>query len=104
MVLFFDQKGLESIGIPVEIVAGESDEKAPINANAKFFAQNIKGAKLDILPGKVNHFVFLNLPTELGKKILPPYITQDDPSVDRAKLHDEVGRMAIKFFDSNLNP
>ena len=46
---------LKTISIPVEIVAGGSDQNVPVALNAKYFAAEIPGAKLHIFPGNVAH-------------------------------------------------
>jgi len=49
---------LKKISIPVEVIAGESDQNVPINSSAKYFAANIPGAKLHLFPGEVGRYVF----------------------------------------------
>jgi predicted dienelactone hydrolase len=98
----FDFKGLQSIRTPVSIVAGEADSVVPVNENAKHFAKEIPGCKLNILKGKVGHFVFLNEPSETGKKVLQKNLAQDDPSVSRAEIHQKVSHLATEFFDKTL--
>lgn len=98
----FSPEGLSSIDIPIMIVGAESDSIAPAKHNAQFYADNIKSSAIKILPGKVGHYVFLNTAGQGGKKILPPYLTKDHPTVDRDKIHEEVADMALKFFDKYL--
>jgi predicted dienelactone hydrolase len=99
----FTPESLEKISIPVEIVAGAADSIAPPAENAQFFAANIKGAKLTILPGGVGHYTFLDVGTDAGKKQLPQLLV-DNPGVDREAVHRQVGEMAADFFDENLAP
>ncbi len=98
----FDKAGLESIKTPTYIVSGENDEMVPNKENAEYFAQSIPKATLSLLPGKVGHYVFLNESTELGKKNLPLHLIQDDPSINRYKIHQQVAGEAIKFFNKNF--
>jgi predicted dienelactone hydrolase len=99
----FSPESLKKITIPVEIVAGASDQMAPLAENAEFFARNIAGAKLSILPGGVGHYTFLDVGTDAGKKQLPQLFV-DNEGVDREAIHLEVGQMAADFFDQTLAP
>jgi predicted dienelactone hydrolase len=99
----FTPESLQKIDIPVEIVAGAGDPIAPPADNAQFFAQNIKRAKLTILPGGVAHYTFLDVGTETGKKQLPQLFI-DNPGVDREAIHTQVAQMAADFFDAELAP
>ena len=99
----FTPDSLRKITIPVEIVAGASDNIAPPVDNAQVFAANIKGAKLTILPGGVAHSTFLDVGTDTGKKQLPQLFV-DNSGVDREAVHIQVGQMAAEFFDRELAP
>ncbi|HEY6290928.1 MAG TPA: hypothetical protein VI455_05105 [Terriglobia bacterium] len=97
----FTAASLEKITIPAEIVAGASDENAPIGSSAKYFAAHIPGAKLTILPGAVGHYVFLNACTDEARRTLPILCT-DAPGVDREAIHAQAAGMALSFFANNL--
>lgn len=97
----FAPASLASIAIPVRIVVGHGDQAAPAEGNASYFADSIKGARLDILPGSVGHYVFLDLPTPKAKKELP-HLAVDPPGVDRAAIHERVAGMAVEFFAETL--
>ena len=99
----FTPESLQKIAIPVEIVAGAADPIAPPAENAQFFAANIKGAKLTILPGGVAHYTFLGVGTEAGKKQLPQLFV-DNPGVDREAVHRQVAEMVFEFFQKELAP
>jgi predicted dienelactone hydrolase len=99
----FTRESLQKISIPVEIVAGASDPIVPPAENAQFFAENINGAKLTILPGGVGHYTFLDVGTEAGKKQLPQFFV-DNEGVDREFVHAQVAEMAADFFDGELAP
>ena len=99
----FTPESLQKIAIPVEIVAGAADPIAPPAENAQFFAANIKGAKLTILPGGVAHYTFLDVGTDAGKKQLPQLFV-DNPGVDREAVHNQVAEMAVEFFEKEIAP
>ena len=58
-------------------------------------------AQLDILPGRVNHEIFDNECDQIGRDNYPE-ACNDAPGVDRAKLHEQIGTAALKFFDAKL--
>jgi len=95
------QASLRAIAIPVALVVGDADRLAPTNDNAGYYAQNVKGARLEVLSGGVGHFVFLDLPTAKGRTTLPG-LAIDPAGVDRAAIHARVAAMASDFFDSTL--
>jgi predicted dienelactone hydrolase len=97
----FAHRSLPAISIPVRIVAGDADDIAPADSNAAYFAQESKGARLDILEGGLGHFVFLAFPTAQAKLELPLYAI-DPPGVDRAAIHRRVSEMAAEFFTQAL--
>ncbi|MGA7506377.1 MAG: alpha/beta fold hydrolase [Candidatus Sulfotelmatobacter sp.] len=99
----FTPQGLQKITPPVEIVAGASDPIAPPAENAQYFAQNIPGAKLTILPGGVAHYTFLDVCAQAGQKQLPQ-LCIDNAGVDRESIHLQVAQMAADFFDRELAP
>jgi predicted dienelactone hydrolase len=99
----FTPESLQKITIPVEIVAGAADSIAPPAENGQFFAANIKGAKLTILPGGVGHYTFLDVGTDAGKKQLPNLFV-DSAGVDREAIHRQVAEMAAEFFEKELAP
>ena len=93
----FPTDGLKRISIPVEIVAGESDQNVPISSSARYFATNIPAAKLHIFPGAVAHYVFLDSCSDVGRKNVPMLCT-DAPSVDRHRIHAQTIELAVSFF------
>jgi len=96
----FAKRGLKSIRIPVEIVLGDTDSVAPAAANAQYFARNIKGSRLTVLPGGVGHYTFLADCTPEGRQGLP--ICRDATGVDRPLVHQQVSQMALEFFERTL--
>jgi predicted dienelactone hydrolase len=99
----FAPDSLQKIAIPAEIVAGAADPIAPPAENAQYFAANIKGAKLTILPGGIGHYTFLDVGTDAGKKQLPGFFV-DNPGIDREAVHKQVAGMAAEFFEKELAP
>jgi predicted dienelactone hydrolase len=95
----FPVSGLNKISIPVEIVAGESDQNVPIASSAKYFAANIPGAKLHIVAGNVGHYVFLDSCTDAGRKNTTG-LCIDANGIDRDAIHRETVQMSIHFFES----
>lgn len=99
----FTASSLETISIPVQIVAGESDQNVPIDLNAKYFAAKIPGAKLHIFPGNVAHYVFLDSCSAIGRKTLP-VLCVDAQGVNRDAIHADTVRRALQFFGVKLEP
>jgi predicted dienelactone hydrolase len=97
----FPASGLKRVSIPVEIVAGESDQNVPVDSSAKYFTANIPGAKLHIFPGNVGHYVFLDSCTDIGRKNTPLLCT-DGKGVDRHAIQSQTAQIATKFFGSTL--
>lgn len=97
----FDKKGLSGIRIPVLIVGAENDVIAPPKTNASHYAQNIRGAKVEILPGQAGHYVFLNECTDFGREVAN-FICTDDVTVNREAIHIKVSQSVSSFLDSKL--
>lgn len=98
----FDIASLQSISIPVYIVASEGDKLVPIDSSAKILASKIKKAAFTLIPGSANHYVFLNEVTKGGKLLLDKRVALDPPSVNRAQIHEEIGSSAVRFFNEHL--
>jgi predicted dienelactone hydrolase len=97
----FPASGLKKISIPVEIVAGESDQNIPIASSAKYFAAEIPHAQLHIFAGNVGHYVFLDSCTDAGRENAP-VLCNDGKGVDRNMIHGDTAQMASEFFRSTL--
>jgi len=98
----FDMTSLQNISVPVYIVAAEGDLTVPLEAGPNILATKIKKAAMTLIPGSASHYVFLNEVTKGGKMLLDKRVAHDAPTVDRAKIHDEVGASAVQFFDKHL--
>jgi predicted dienelactone hydrolase len=85
------------------IVAGQGDTNVPIASSAKCLAANIPGAKLNIFPGNVAHYTFLDTCTENGRKKMG-LICTDGEGVDRDAIHAKAVALAVDFFASTLPP
>jgi predicted dienelactone hydrolase len=96
-----DEAGLRQMDIPTYIIVGADDTTVPPKENAEFAAKFIPHAQLDVLPGGVGHEIFDNECDQLGRDNYPEACT-DAPGVDRAKLHQHIGSVALKFFDTAL--
>jgi len=68
--------------------------KAPLT---KYLPQ----VRLDVMPGLVDHEIFVNECDAPGRDRWPEACIDAD-GVDRGKLHDYIGRTALQFFDLNL--
>lgn len=97
----FPASALKRISIPVEIVAGESDQNIPISSGAEYFAAEIPGAQMHLFAGNAGHYIFLDSCTDAGRKNAPVPCT-DGKGVDRNAIHRETAQMAIEFFHSTL--
>jgi predicted dienelactone hydrolase len=96
-----DEAGLEQLGVPAYITVGAGDTQTPPAENAEFAAKYIPNAELVIIPGAVDHEIFVNECDGEGRDEFPE-ACKDAPGVDRAAIHDAVGKAELKFFDSNL--
>jgi predicted dienelactone hydrolase len=96
-----DESGLGQLAIPVYITVGARDTQTPPADNAEFAARHIPSAKLEIIPGAVDHEIFVNECDEEGRDEFPEACI-DAPGVDRAAIHKSVGAAALGFFGSAL--
>jgi predicted dienelactone hydrolase len=99
----FPPEGLKKITIPVQIVAGIDDDSVPVASSARYFAAQIPGSKLVLLPNGVQHYQFLALCTPAGRQTLPLLCT-DKPGVNREALHKSTAAAAIQFFEAQWKP
>ena len=97
-----DEAGLRQMAIPTYLIVGAGDTTTPLKENAGFAARYIPHAQLDVLPGQVNHEIFDNECDQVGRDNYPE-ACMDAPGVDRVKLHEYIGNVALRFFDTNLN-
>jgi len=98
---FTKQNQFKDVDIPMFIVGAQSDSIAPVKTNAAHYHKLMPKSKLFIVPGKTAHYVFLNEAIPEVKKT-GGVIFNDDPSVDRHAVHEQVGNMAVSFFKAGL--
>lgn len=98
---FTKQSQFKDVDIPVFIVGAQSDSIAPVKTNAAHYHKLMSKSKLFIVPGKTPHYVFLNEAIPEVKKT-GGVIFNDDPTVDRHAVHEQVGGMAVRFFKESL--
>jgi predicted dienelactone hydrolase len=96
-----DEAGLRQLTVPTYIIVGARDTQAPARENSEFAARYIPHVQLDVLPGLVDHEIFVNECDALGRDTWPEACI-DAPGIDRGKLHEYIGNAALKFFDVNL--
>jgi predicted dienelactone hydrolase len=99
----FDAESLKRVTAPIFIVSGKEDKILPLEKQGNFLSKHLKNHTFIILEGHEGHFVFMNTPTPLGKRELPPAIVEDHPSVNRDQVHEHVAEMAIRFFQKELH-
>ncbi|MCR8557043.1 hypothetical protein KXD93_05295 [Mucilaginibacter sp. BJC16-A38] len=98
---FVNRDQVKKITDPVYIVTAQADSIAPAATNAFVYHQLIAKSKYYVVKGKVGHYVFLNEAVDQLKKEEPKFF-DDDPSVSRRQVHEEVSQMAADFFKANL--
>jgi predicted dienelactone hydrolase len=96
-----DAAGLRHTAVPAYIIVGAADTTTPPADNAVFAAKYIPQAQLDVLPGKVNHEIFGNECDAIGRDNYPEACV-DAAGVNRAELHEYIGKAAVSFFDTQL--
>ena len=96
-----DEAGLGQLTLPTYITVGARDTQTPPAENAEFAAKHIPNAELSVIPGPVDHEIFVNECDEEGKDEFPEACI-DAPGVDRGAIHQTVGDAALQFFDKAL--
>jgi len=91
----------KEIDKPLYMVEVESDSITPYKTNAEHYHALIPASQYFLIKGKANHYVFLGEAADPVKKEAPVYF-DDDPSVDRRAIHQQVGEMAAAFFKQKL--
>jgi predicted dienelactone hydrolase len=100
---FVSKAQLKRVTDPMFLVGSQSDSIAPVKTNALVFHKLIPKSKLLLIPGKTGHYVFLNEGSEEMKPTGGVYFN-DDASVNRKAIHQQIGDVAAKFFSVALSP
>jgi predicted dienelactone hydrolase len=96
-----DEAGLAELKVPVYITAGARDTQTPPAENAEFAAKYIPNAELAVIPGDVDHEIFVNECDDEGRDEFPEACI-DAPGVDRHAIQQSVGEAALDFFAKAL--
>lgn len=96
-----DAAGLKKLKIPTYLIVGAIDTQASPKENVEFAAKYIPHVQAEIMPGRVDHEIFVNECDQIGKDAFPEACV-DAPSVNRAKMHEHIGETAFKFFETNM--
>ena len=86
---------------PAYITLGARDTQTPPDDNAAFAAKHIPGTTLVVIPGLVDHEIFVNECDDEGRDEFPKACI-DASGVDRHAIHEAVGAPALEFFGVNL--
>jgi len=97
-----DEAGLRQLKVPAYITVGAADAQAPPADNAAFAARYAERAELHVIPGRVDHDIFVNECSEPGRNEFPQACI-DAPGVDRGSIHAQIGQAAVRFFDASRN-
>lgn len=105
-VVFFDEsrsrKLVTELWFPTDDKQSvEAIESRPPKTNASHYAQNIRGAEVEILPGSAGHYVFLNECTDFGREVAS-FICTDDVAVNREAIHKTVAELISSFLNPKL--
>lgn len=98
---FVKQSQFKEVDKPLYLVEVESDHITPYRTNAQHYHQLMPASAYLLIKGKADHYVFLGEAAEPVKKEAPVYFV-DDPSVNRHAIHQQVGKLAVQFFEENL--
>jgi predicted dienelactone hydrolase len=96
-----DADGLRKLAIPAYIAVGARDTQTPPEENAVFAAKHIPHATLSVIPGPVDHEIFVNECDDEGRDEFPEACI-DAEDVDRGAIHAAIGGAALQFFDTSL--
>jgi len=96
-----DPAGLRHLTVPTYIIVGAGDTQTPPPDNAEFAAKYIPHAELNVIPGRVDHEIFVNECNQEGRDELPEACI-DAPGIDRGRIHRMIADAALKFFGASL--
>ncbi|QOC24100.1 prolyl oligopeptidase family serine peptidase [Wenzhouxiangella sp. AB-CW3] len=96
----FTELGLMPIVIPVGILGAANDDIAPVETNARHFADHIEGAELHVLED-AGHYSFLSRCTDSGRERLGMFCR--DGGGSRDDIHQNAADRVVRFFDQHMN-
>jgi predicted dienelactone hydrolase len=86
--------------VPVRLVLAEDDQQILFAKTRDVVASSLPTASVLSIPS-AGHYVFLATCSSQGVQLLPRFCA-DAAGVDRASVHQQVGRDAVQFFRSRL--
>jgi len=95
------RSSLSRVAIPTHITVGARDTQTPPEDNAAFAAAHIPGATLVVLPGDVDHEIFVNECSQEGRDEFPEACI-DAPGIDRKTIHARIEDDLLRFFGAAL--
>lgn len=98
---FPKKENFDEVEIPFLILGVGNDSIAPPETNARYYAEKIKNARIEIVDKNAGHYVFLNAAPEDLQRELPLYFS-DPPLVNRKNIHQQTIRLVVKFFQETL--
>jgi predicted dienelactone hydrolase len=96
----FSAESLKSISVPFVVDTAEYDEILDPEINSTALARQIPGAKEIKRP--VGHFAYVPECRWLIGRMLASQICRDPDGVDRARIHKEVARDVVEFFNTHF--
>lgn len=99
---FDNNEQTKNINSPILIIGAEKDQIAPIKTNAENYHKLIPNSMFIKLEGEVGHYIFLSEGNESLIKEAKKYY-KDHKTVDREKIHKDVEKEIIKFFNNTFN-
>ncbi len=94
------EASLAKADVPTLIVVGDRDDQATLDLNARWMADVMPNAQLEVLPD-VSHYTFL-APCTLKGRIFVRALCSDASGVQRESVHRQVGEQIARFLDRHL--
>ena len=98
----FDSSSLALISAPMHIMYSEGDKTLPPESHAIYVGQKVSHAQVTKVDQNASHYIFLNEVSDPGKKVLPSWIYEEHPMVNRERICNTVIEEAESFFVENL--
>lgn len=98
----FDSSSLALISAPMHIMYSEGDKTLPPESHAIYVGQKVSHAQITKVDQNASHYIFLNEVSDPGKKVLPAWIYEEHPMVNRERICNTVVEEAENFFIENL--